>query len=63
MNSVNSKTAQDLLGHKRIAMSARCSDLAPAHQRQAVELIVPKGANPVQNGEKLAANREKGSLT
>ena len=51
MKGHNSKTVQDLLGHKVAAMTARYSHLSPAHLRRAVESLDPpkSGTNPAQN--------------
>jgi integrase len=41
MAGVDLRTVQELMGHKTIGMTIRYSHLAPSHQREAIERIVP----------------------
>jgi integrase len=54
MAGVDLKTVQELMGHKTIAMTARCAHLAPTHKLQALETLVRPGSVSVQSGRKLA---------
>jgi site-specific recombinase XerD len=56
MAGVDSKTVQELLGHKTIAMTARYAHLAPTHKLQAQETLARPGSVSVQIGYKLATS-------
>jgi hypothetical protein len=63
MAGVNLKTVQELMGHKTIAMTARCAHLAPTHKLQTLETLASPGSVSVQSGYKLAANAKKATKT
>jgi hypothetical protein len=54
MGGVDLNTVQEPMGHKAIAMTARCAQFVPTHKLQALETLVGLGSVPVPSGCKLA---------
>jgi site-specific recombinase XerD len=63
MAEVDLKTVQELMGHKTIAMTARCAHFAPTHRLQALETVVRPGSVSEHSGYKLATNAKKTTRT
>lgn len=53
------RTAQELIGHKRIDMTLRYSHLSPIHKIDAVQILI-KGKNEIQNDTSTATGQKEG---